>query len=114
MTEVEVNVVAAWREAAKDLGVQFTAPFSLQRDGHHIDTLGLVHQFGRRLGTIISVIDEPSSLAKHPADDDYYWSQLSESYTRYDRQFFIDTLDDWQFFGEESERPSWYSGKPWS
>ncbi len=114
MTQVEAKVVAAWREAAKDLGIQFTAPFPVERGGRQIDTLGFVHHFGRRLGTIISVIDEPSSLTKHPADDDYYSSQLSESYTRYDRQFFIDTLDDWQFWGEDSEKPSWYSGKPWS
>jgi len=24
-----------------------------------------------------------------------------------------DMLDDWQFFGPDSERPSWYSGTPW-
>jgi len=86
----------------------------LDRDGRRFDTLGLVHHFGRRIGTIISVVDEPSSLTRYPADDDYYVSQLSHTYTRYDRQFFIDTLDDWQFFGEDSERPSWYSGNPWS
>jgi hypothetical protein len=114
VTQVEAKVVAAWREAARDLGIQFTAPFSVERDARRFDTLGLVHHFGRRIGTIISVIDEPSSLTRFPAADDYYSSQLSASYTRYDRQFFIDTLDDWQFFGEDSERPSWYSGKPWS
>ena len=104
MTQVEAKVVAAWREAAKDLGIQFTAPFSAERDGRHFDALGFVHHFGRRIGTIISVIDKPSSLPRHPAADDYYSSQLSDSYTRYDRQFF----------GEDSERPFWYSGKPWS
>jgi hypothetical protein len=114
VTQVEAKVAAAWRAAAEDLGIQFTTPFAVERNGRQIETLGLVHQFGRRIGTIISVIDEPSSLTKHPADDDYYSSQLSDSYTRYERQFFIDTLNDWQFFGPDSRKPSWYTGKPWS
>src|SRR4029077_5223774 len=114
VTQVEAKVVAAWREAAKDLGIRFTAPFSADRDGRHFDNLGLVHRFGRRVGTIISVIDEPSSFTRYPADDDYYSSQLSPNYGDYDRQHFIDTLDDWKFCGPDSERPSWYSGKDWS
>ena len=114
VTQVESRVVAAWRDAAQDLGIQFTSPFVAELDGTRVELLGLVHQFGRRVGTVISVIDEPSASVTFPADEDYYASQLSSRYAEYDRQYFIDTLDDWQFFGEDSERPSWYSGKPWS
>jgi hypothetical protein len=114
MTEVESKVVAAWREAAEDLGIQFTSPFDTERDGRHFEGLGLVHRFGHRIGTIISVIDQPSSRIRYPADDDYCSSVLSPNYGDYQRQYFIDTLDDWKFFGPDSERPSWYSGKNWS
>jgi hypothetical protein len=31
-----------------------------------------------------------------------------------DRQFFIDTLDDWKWFGPEGKQPGWYTGKDWS
>jgi hypothetical protein len=72
------------------------------------------NHFGRRVGTIISVLHEPSSQIRFPVDDDYFPSQLSDSYTHYDRQLFIDTLDDWQFFGPDAEKPVWYSGKSWS
>lgn len=44
----------------------------------------------------------------------YYGSNLSPSYRQYDRQSFIDTLNDWQRFGENALRPLWYTGKPWS
>ena len=115
MTKVESRVVAAWREAASDLGVEFTSPFMMTgSDGQRYEYLGLVHRFGRRLGTIISVLHQPSSKPGLQGNDDYTTSMLSESYVRYDRQLFIDTLDDWTFFGPDSERPSWYTGKSWS
>jgi len=57
---------------------------------------------------------EPSERVRYPADDDYFTSILGPGYTLYDRQVFIDTLDDWQFFGSEAERPSWYSGTSWT
>jgi hypothetical protein len=111
MTPTEAKVVAAWKEAAADLGIRFTSPFVVHTpDGRSHQHLGLVHQFGRRFGTLISVLHEPSEQTPRPAGDDYFWSILGPSYERYDRQEFIETLDDWQFFGSEVERPSWYSG----
>jgi hypothetical protein len=114
MTDTEARVVAAWKEAAADLGIRFTSPFVVaSADGCSHEHLGLVHQFGRRVGTLVRVLHEPSEQSPHPAGDDYYRSILGSGYGRYERQLFIDTLDDWQFFGAESERPAWYTGKSW-
>jgi hypothetical protein len=114
MTDTEARVVAAWKEAATDLGIRFTSPFiTTATDGSSREHLGLVHQFGRRSGTLIAVLHEPSEQIERPAGEDYYRSILGAGYGRYERQSFIDTLDDWQFFGPESERPEWYSGKSW-
>jgi hypothetical protein len=114
MTEIESRVVAAWRKAEADLGIRFTTPFTFtSRVSGRLECLGLVHQFGRRIGTVISVIGEPSSRAPIPTDEDYFRSELGSGYGDYHRQFFIDTLDDWQFFGPDSERPVWYTGKSW-
>lgn len=114
MTDIEARVVAAWKEAAADLGIQFTSPFIvISADDRSVEHLGLVHKFGRRKGTLIRVLHEPSEKSLLPAGDDYYWSTLGSGYGRYNRQFFIDTLDDWQFFGPASERPAWYTGKYW-
>ena len=115
MTDTEAKVVAAWKEAAADLGFRFTSPFVFTApDGRCHEHIGLVHQFGRRIGAVISVLDEPSEQIPRPAGDDYYWSILGPGYGRYERQSFIDTLDDWQFFGSDAERPSWYSGASWT
>jgi len=108
-------VVGAWRQAAHDLGVRFSAPFIFTcADGKRVECLGLVHQFGRRVGTVISVLGQPSASAAPPVDPDYFTSTLGTGYGEYQRQWFIDTLDDWQFFGPDSERPSWYTGKSWT
>ena len=115
MTDTETKVVAAWKEAAAELGIQFTSPFVVTlSDGEKREHLGLIHRFGRRIGTLISVLHEPSECIRRPPGDDYFSSILGLIYVRYERQEFIDTLDDWQFFGPESERPEWYSGKSWT
>jgi len=116
MTQIESKVVAAWREAATDLDFEFTAPFVGQTSsGKHIEALGLVHQFGRRIGTLISVGGEPSAELEHPCDDDYTWSCLGRTgYARYDRKAWIDMLNDWQFTGPKSVQPDWYSGESWT
>ena len=115
MTDTEAKVVAAWKVAAADLGFQFTSPFVVTLpDGSRHEHLGLVHRFGRRIGALISVLYEPSEKIPRPSGNDYFCSVLGPGYARYERRSFIDTLDDWQFFGPESERPPWYSGKSWT
>ena len=42
-----------------------------------------------------------------------YPSLLGESYRAYDRELFIDTLNDWGWYGG-GDPPSWYTGRPWS
>lgn len=117
MKDIESKVVAAWRKAADDLGIEFSSPYVVTtRSGRRMECIGFVHRFGRRAGTIISVMDQPSSLAHLVTrwqEDDYFISVLGAGYGDYDRQFFIDTLDDWQFFGADSDRPAWYTGKCW-
>jgi hypothetical protein len=102
MTDIEAKVVAAWQNAACDSAF---AHVTIYRTGTAIQRLGLVHHFGRRIGTIISVLHEPSSQTRFPTMTIYFPSELSDSYTHYNRQFFIDTLDDWEFFGPDAEKP---------
>jgi len=115
MTDTEARVVSAWKEAAADLRIRFISPFIAQStSGLRHEYLGLVPMFGGPIGTLIRVLREPSEKSPDPEGDGYYWSILSPGYARYDRQSFIDTLDDWQFFGPDTERPEWYSGKSWT
>jgi len=42
----------------------------------------------------------------------YFVSVVSTSYEDYDRELFVDTLNDWQWFGP-GDPPEWYTGQPW-
>src|SRR5436190_1835387 len=100
MTETEAKVVAAWKEAAAELGFQFTSPFiATLPDGSQQEHIGLVHHFGRRVGTLISVLYEPSEHFRRPTSEDYFWSILGLGYRHYNRDDFIEALDDWGYFG---------------
>jgi hypothetical protein len=35
-------------------------------------------------------------------------------YSEYDRTNFVDTLNDWGWFGAQDQTPAWYTGQPWS
>jgi hypothetical protein len=110
MTEIEAKVVAAWREAAADLGFRFTSPYVVTfPDGSRQEHLGLVHHFGRPIGTLISVIQEPSERFRRPTGDDYFWSILGSGYSHYSRDDIVETLGDWGYFGPVASRPVWYA-----
>jgi hypothetical protein len=88
---VEAKVIEAWCDAAADLHFRLTAPFSgTTASGTQIEALGLVHQFGRRIGTLIQVDGEPSADVERIADDDYTWSCLGRGYASYDRAAWIE------------------------
>jgi hypothetical protein len=111
------NMVAAFSQAAVELGFRFEPWFSVDLPGGaSIKALGLVRQFGSSIGTLVF------SKGSEPAPDQaevlkqagYLCSVLWPTYGEYRPELFMATLDDWQFFGSPSERPSWYTGKPWS
>lgn len=111
MTQTELKVIAAWRKAADDLGIQFSAPFIGVSNGKRFEALGLVHHFGARIGTLISVGGEPSAEIDYPSNDDFAWSCLGRTgYTRYSRKEWMAMLDDWGFWGPEKMRPPWVKG----
>jgi hypothetical protein len=43
----------------------------------------------------------------------YYCSALNPlSYANYERDSFIETLNDWGYYGADSKKPKWYTGTP--
>jgi hypothetical protein len=115
------SVVKAWQRAATDLGIRVQAPYELaDKTGQLCYFAAYVPDFGSRKGALALVIEPPDfkqdevtvECAKHHG---IWCSALNiETYAKYDRQAFIDMLDDWQFFGKEEARPEWYSGTSWT
>jgi len=107
-------VSEAWRAAAEDLGIRVTAPFLLEgTDGTKIIFAAFVHDFGGPAGAIAGLMedlsDAPTGMTQQSGP---FVSWLNhDQYCRYDRALFIETLDDWGWFGD-GVPPQWYSGGP--
>jgi len=74
-----------------------------------------IKNFGKPMGTVVgSIGDEDTIKSNHDdvrSERGYYASELADCYRIYSRQLFIDTLNDWMWFGEKGKEPSWYTGK---
>ena len=112
---VDMDVVHAWLEAAQDLGVNVTAPFTLTTRLGTTETFeALIHDFGSPKGTITGrVIGHRADPVESRSEGGYYASNVADSCRRYNRPLFAATLDDWKWFGKDEDRPSWYTGRTW-
>ena len=115
-SSIDQEIVDAWLLAAKDLDIRVTAPFSIITESGETETYeALVHDFGRQKGTLTGrIVGHRGDSTETRTKAGYFASNLSDSDRKYDRDFFIATLDDWQWFGDKNQCPPWYTGKPWS
>jgi hypothetical protein len=108
------EIMGAWKQAARDLGIRVEIPFTMKMENGDIDFYeGHVLDFGGPKGAVFGAIDVDENSTKSRTENGYFTSDLGLRYRRYDRQFFIDTLDDWKWFGPEGGQPNWYTGKNW-
>src|SRR5205807_7582044 len=100
------------RQAASDLGICVVIPLTLtQQDGEVEFYEGCAIDFGGPKGAVFGRIDDRENSRESHIEAGYCASDLSDRYRRYDRQLFVDTLDDWKGFGRENEQPGWYTEK---
>jgi len=112
---ISIGFVSAWKKAEQDLLIEVEAPFVLTDENGRKNTYGLlIKDFGSKLGTLILSADDMTDF-NEAHKHGYYCSALNpESYDKYRRELFIDTLNDWGYFGEESNKPNWYNGESWT
>ena len=111
MTPLELQVADAWQIASLELGFRVTAPATIDLAGSSkLIVPALVHGFGRKLGTIVLVLGEPSERLASAVPEQYYYSLVAPHYNNYQRDLIIETLNDWGYFGTADARPSWYTG----
>ena len=73
--------------------------------------IALIQEFGGPQGTLVCLPEEWDDLGYADAAEEagYYSSGLyAESYCQYVRERFIETLEDWGWFGEQGKEPDWY------
>lgn len=105
MTEASEQLLRAWRAAADDLGIR------VEVEGEVVH----VTEFGSPEGMLCALRDsqEGQLELRHTAEArGAGWSVLSLSYVQYDRDGFIDVLNDWGWCAL-GDPPAWYTGEPW-
>ena len=107
------HTIKMWQEAAQDLGFRFVPDFALQDETVPLIYLGLVPEFGGRRGMLIITEQDYARHVRTAKQQGYGYSCMSEHFEPYDRQSFVDILNDWGWAGLPDQQPSWYTGKPW-
>ncbi len=113
MTDHLDAIADAWLLAASDLGIRVTVPPPIgELDAKRAHFIALVHDFGGRSGMLIASLEEDSEQLNEIAARHGLTVSLLNSalYSRYDRDYFVDTLNDWKWSGVGSA-PAWYTGK---
>ena len=107
----------AWLDAATDLGIRVVPPFTFKtKSGVTAVTKGVfLPDFGSPAGTLLVCRFDPDESSDLADDTDFFRSSLNpRGYEPYRRDLYIDTLNDWGWFGNKSNHPSWYTGEPWT
>jgi hypothetical protein len=108
---MEDRLLSVWREASLDLGLSIEAPFSLVMDsGATFVARLLLRNFGAANGMLI--VTDYSAVRPYAEDlvaAGFGYSTLSEPSIdeKYNREFFLDMLQDWGWSGAAYLRPSW-------
>ena len=114
MTALEQGTIDHWREAARDLGFRFVAPFTLEDAGERLAYLGWLPQFGSDFGMLIITadsLDQQQRLMDAARARGFGYSCMSPSDEPYDREVIIDVLNDWGWASSEPA-PGWYTPSP--
>jgi hypothetical protein len=103
-------LIKAWKIAADELGLDIITHLQMNSENGKVTYPVLVKYFGGKKGTIIArhalFMDYP--MPKHK---DYHFSAVNaDSYSKYNRKTFIETLEDWGYYGDEASKPEWYNG----
>lgn len=105
-------MIDAWKKAEQDLGIKINPEFTLKLK-NRTRTFLFIENFGGPIGALATKFDDTRDFAELK-ELGFYCSGLGVSYGTYDRALFIDTLNDWGFFGESNRKPNWYNRQSWT
>lgn len=108
------DVIVAFYQAGRNLDFDVSSPFIFSSpDGrvHHFPLY--VKDFGSPQGTLFFSLDENRDL-KEIQQYGFFISLISTNYGTYEKQKFIDMLNDLGYYGPKETKPIWYTGEPWT
>ena len=110
----------SWQKASKELNIDIIFAADKRNGIRPINYFAFLPEFGSESGIYLGIYQKgsdslDSELAEWCESENQRCTFINpESYKEFNRQFFIDTLLDWGFFGEKL--PSWTTKRyvPWS
>jgi hypothetical protein len=108
-----------WKFASNELQLDVKMPFDLKFQNKVYYFPIYIKHFGSKNGMILIPIEQYGNIDTIIINEikrlKYYISFINiDSYKKYNKQEFIDTLNDWGWFGFDEHKPKWYTGKAWS
>ena len=103
---MDAKLIDAWRQAGTDLGIRVEP---------RADAV-LVRDFGGQNGMLCALEEEGVSQEQLTRQADALrcgWSVLTPFYLKYNREAYVDMLNDWQWTGA-GDPPAWYTGQSWT
>ena len=103
----------AWVEASRDLGIRYIHPYTfITKNGQSMTTTGgLLPNFGSPNGTLLLTRFDPEEVGDAVDEERYFLSALNpHHYEPYQREVFIEALNDWGWYGVEAP-PPWFAGR---
>ena len=98
----------AWLDAANDLRIRVIHPVLFQtNNGVKAESVGvLLPDFGSKNGTLLTCRFDTDEVMNLADDTDYYQSGLNpHCYEPYDKEEYIETLNDWGWFDSPDDAP---------
>jgi hypothetical protein len=100
--KLDEQIMRAWSDAAEDLGIRVEIPFTLATEGGETERYeGRAIDFGGPNGIVFGSLEDDRASSNRRKNAGYCYSSLAVSYRTYNRGLFVDTLDDWKWFGEK-------------
>ena len=103
-------MVQEWNTIAADLGVSIETSFQVEvAPGIIVSAPVLVRNFGGRIGTLVfERYEEIGDYSNAIVEMGYGYSVLGPPFSEeYDRDTIISMLSEWEWTGDESDRPNW-------
>jgi len=115
LTPEAQQIANAWLEAGQELRIEVISPFSIHTaSGEVIEYIALVPQFGSANGMLLINDFDQDRIQAAQANGYGYSCLYLSSYGDYQREHFIDALNDWGWSEGQGNPPDWYTGEPWS
>lgn len=109
-------LIRSWLECREELGVDLEAP-SEYPPGSGQRCVTRLRWFGSPNGMVVVRLQDPAHVEayRQARQDGLYCSAINPAaYQPFNRDLFVETLDDWGWYGLPEDQPEWYRASgPW-